>query len=139
LRDRHPGVYRHPKGRTPAVGHRVDLALASVDDLGMGGHVSPLFKFPEHGIDGALGGRTTAVRGAFNGARDLVAVHWARLQHTQNEKLGETHLDEAIPIRAVGVVHGLSAWSLCLRDRKSTRLNSSHDQISYAVFCLKKK
>src|SRR2546421_8003819 len=29
-----------------------------------------------------------------------------------------------------GVVH---------RDRKSTRLNSSHDQISYAVFCLEKK
>src|SRR2546428_9647462 len=26
-----------------------------------------------------------------------------------------------------------------VRDRKSTRLNSSHDQISYAVFCLKKK
>src|SRR6266478_2779661 len=27
----------------------------------------------------------------------------------------------------------------CWRDRKSTRLNSSHSQISYAVFCLKKK
>src|SRR2546430_11508929 len=26
-----------------------------------------------------------------------------------------------------------------LSDRKSTRLNSSHSQISYAVFCLKKK
>src|SRR5712664_341225 len=26
-----------------------------------------------------------------------------------------------------------------VRDRKSTRLNSSHDQISYAFFCLKKK
>src|SRR2546421_4635980 len=26
-----------------------------------------------------------------------------------------------------------------VQDRKSTRLNSSHDQISYAVFCLKKK
>src|SRR2546430_4547786 len=26
-----------------------------------------------------------------------------------------------------------------LADRKSTRLNSSHSQISYAVFCLKKK
>src|SRR2546430_7796666 len=26
-----------------------------------------------------------------------------------------------------------------LTDRKSTRLNSSHSQISYAVFCLKKK
>src|SRR3989440_2400390 len=29
--------------------------------------------------------------------------------------------------------------SLQWSDRKSTRLNSSHDQISYAVFCLKKK
>src|SRR2546430_4221056 len=28
---------------------------------------------------------------------------------------------------------------LMTRDRKSTRLNSSHSQISYAVFCLKKK
>src|SRR5258708_11032289 len=27
----------------------------------------------------------------------------------------------------------------CVRDRKSTRLNSSHQIISYAVFCLKKK
>src|SRR5438270_8819390 len=29
--------------------------------------------------------------------------------------------------------------SAALADRKSTRLNSSHSQISYAVFCLKKK
>src|SRR5438270_2018234 len=29
--------------------------------------------------------------------------------------------------------------NLLIRDRKSTRLNSSHSQISYAVFCLKKK
>src|SRR5258707_3897469 len=28
---------------------------------------------------------------------------------------------------------------IALRDRKSTRLNSSHANISYAVFCLKKK
>src|SRR5699024_12138729 len=28
---------------------------------------------------------------------------------------------------------------ICARDRKSTRLNSSHVSISYAVFCLKKK
>src|SRR2546430_7588354 len=32
----------------------------------------------------------------------------------------------------------LASQSL-LEDRKSTRLNSSHSQISYAVFCLKKK
>src|SRR3989440_3363598 len=34
---------------------------------------------------------------------------------------------------------GSSARRMGDRDRKSTRLNSSHDQISYAVFCLKKK
>src|SRR5256885_14705514 len=36
---------------------------------------------------------------------------------------------------------GLTAWYVRLtrRDRKSTRLNSSHLVISYAVFCLKKK
>src|SRR5206468_11058999 len=31
------------------------------------------------------------------------------------------------------------AGATVMLDRKSTRLNSSHDQISYAVFCLKKK
>src|SRR2546427_3281876 len=30
-------------------------------------------------------------------------------------------------------------WHVTPADRKSTRLNSSHSQISYAVFCLKKK
>src|SRR2546427_9142693 len=30
-----------------------------------------------------------------------------------------------------------AGWIERLRDRKSTRLNSSHSQISYAVFCLK--
>src|SRR5204863_3331109 len=35
-----------------------------------------------------------------------------------------------------GVLLLRSSWS---RDRKSTRLNSSHVEISYAVFCLKKK
>src|SRR5438874_9803608 len=29
--------------------------------------------------------------------------------------------------------------AVCITDRKSTRLNSSHVEISYAVFCLKKK
>src|SRR2546428_4171333 len=49
--------------------------------------------------------------------------------------------------RARLVAHGLAVEAQLddvvaldqLRDRKSTRLNSSHDQISYAVFCLKKK
>src|SRR3712207_7392523 len=57
------------------------------------------------------------------------------------------------PIRVDTVVSGLEhPWALAFlpdglilvterpgRDRKSTRLNSSHANISYAVFCLKKK
>src|SRR3989337_4027918 len=35
--------------------------------------------------------------------------------------------------------YALSTFSPDLKDRKSTRLNSSHGSISYAVFCLKKK
>src|SRR2546430_12611444 len=38
-----------------------------------------------------------------------------------------------------GIRHGSGAEDEEPRDRKSTRLNSSHSQISYAVFCLKKK
>src|SRR5436190_16982573 len=44
---------------------------------------------------------------------------------------------------AAGYVHQLDQRArdlrLLVRDRKSTRLNSSHTVISYAVFCLKKK
>src|SRR3712207_8930171 len=32
-----------------------------------------------------------------------------------------------------------TSWGIASGDRKSTRLNSSHANISYAVFCLKKK
>src|SRR3712207_8763103 len=41
----------------------------------------------------------------------------------------------------VGPAGGLAALEhlMQVRDRKSTRLNSSHANISYAVFCLKKK
>ena len=42
------------------------------------------------------------------------------------------------PFRAVSRTYEIS-WSKNVRDRKSTRLNSSHKPISYAVFCLKKK
>src|SRR5436190_13943920 len=38
-----------------------------------------------------------------------------------------------------GAAAGGARHSAALRDRKSTRLNSSHTVISYAVFCLKKK
>src|SRR2546427_5278739 len=41
-------------------------------------------------------------------------------------------------VRGTGLAASMSKY-LIERDRKSTRLNSSHSQISYAVFCLKKK
>src|SRR5579859_8209334 len=55
-------------------------------------------------------------------------------------------LHDALPILGQGTLE-VTDRELCLvtgargvgGDRKSTRLNSSHSQISYAVFCLKKK
>src|SRR3712207_8878764 len=44
----------------------------------------------------------------------------------------------AEPLRRAGATVGESPEEV-FRDRKSTRLNSSHANISYAVFCLKKK
>src|SRR5690348_17977775 len=68
-----------------------------------------------------------------------------RLPHVSREELlgavqvvGREHLDHALE-RGRGVILASSHignWEL---DRKSTRLNSSHPSISYAVFCLKKK
>src|SRR5207245_10688640 len=49
-----------------------------------------------------------------------------------------------LPVELPGYKVWLRAWQVQVgrepaRDRKSTRLNSSHGSISYAVFCLKKK
>src|SRR2546427_6357381 len=52
----------------------------------------------------------------------------------------EVELNPRLDINDVYVFPGSSSDRLVLvQDRKSTRLNSSHSQISYAVFCLKKK
>src|SRR5207245_7923840 len=67
-------------------------------------------------------------------------VEAARVQET----VATARFKKAAPYR-VGVAAGYlsNSWVVfCLqhiRDRKSTRLNSSHGSISYAVFCLKKK
>src|SRR5438045_5876636 len=44
------------------------------------------------------------------------------------------HLPASTPVQRSNCIHAAGR-----RDRKSTRLNSSHLGISYAVFCLKKK
>src|SRR5438445_12966608 len=59
-------------------------------------------------------------------------------------------LHDALPIYSIDALERFDAFILVLeavaiasrtrmKDRKSTRLNSSHANISYAVFCLKKK
>src|SRR5256886_13657944 len=48
-------------------------------------------------------------------------------------------LDEAVDHRHAETGSDPQGFGREERDRKSTRLNSSHSQISYAVFCLKKK
>src|SRR3989449_7032520 len=53
--------------------------------------------------------------------------------------LGEEAEDRTRELRVVGLHVRVDPVEVHARDRKSTRLNSSHGYISYAVFCLKKK
>src|SRR3712207_8669157 len=52
-----------------------------------------------------------------------------------------SHLDRAAARARIShrLCHGQGAGAVAAVDRKSTRLNSSHANISYAVFCLKQK
>src|SRR5690625_7918626 len=68
--------------------------------------------------------------------------------HTATIEIYTLSLHDALPISrvamavAVGTAFGLAGalfQTVLRKDRKSTRLNSSHVAISYAVFCLKKK
>src|SRR2546430_10856869 len=78
-----------------------------------------LFRSGADGFDGAGGGLAQEVLDLGEGLLDRVQV---RRVFRQEEELGTGGADEK-----------------AFADRKSTRLNSSHSQISYAVFCLKKK
>src|SRR5438874_6936506 len=56
------------------------------------------------------------------------------------EAVLRARIGEHLVSHAVGLEGGLECQPREIReDRKSTRLNSSHVEISYAVFCLKKK
>src|SRR5699024_11321365 len=79
---------------------------------------------------------------------DRLASQWAEIEKKQAKGASSPVLVKGEPELATRVVRdifnedfselvisGETAW----KDRKSTRLNSSHVSISYAVFCLKKK
>src|SRR2546430_4847062 len=59
---------------------------------------------------------------------------FAALQLDQHEAAAQL-----LPVQAELNLAALQLLQRIEQDRKSTRLNSSHSQISYAVFCLKKK
>src|SRR2546427_9545074 len=70
------------------------------------------------------------------------------LAHETNRAMAACRGAWGVYVQADEVLHEVGAaalrekireWDGEARDRKSTRLNSSHSQISYAVFCLKKK
>src|SRR3712207_8401132 len=76
----------------------------------------------------------------FRSAGELVRA--ARAEPDQVHA-GQRQLDGLGDVRAAAPAHRQAVADVLghgqVRDRKSTRLNSSHANISYAVFCLKKK
>src|SRR5215471_18766677 len=100
--------------------------LAAADPAAMAaGEQARLLRGLEQGD--AIG---TAARAAVLGAFTAGQGHAADAAYTARAWL----------IHHTGVTRGAAAGHVAwARDRKSTRLNSSHVEISYAVFCLKKK
>src|SRR6266536_6012041 len=99
-------------------------------------------------LDGLLGtARLVTVTGPGGVGKTRVALRAAAKGRGQFAdgvclaELGELHDPDLLP-HTVATCLGLpgqEAGSQADADRKSTRLNSSHEWISYAVFCLKKK
>src|SRR5689334_24337671 len=56
-----------------------------------------------------------------------------------NLNFGQLQIGQSTTLNAAIGNVGIQALNWKAEDRKSTRLNSSHSSISYAVFCLKKK
>src|SRR2546427_699113 len=92
--------------------------------------------------------RAVSFTGSNEVGSELYAQGARRMKKCQCEMGGKNPLvilaDADLPLAVESSVFGAfaSTGQRCTatsRDRKSTRLNSSHSQISYAVFCLKKK
>src|SRR2546430_6453398 len=80
----------------------------------------------------------------FRSGGDVLGLRRAvtRFRLHRNRQLdGKAHRTLHVRIAAASPLLGQAAdfGEVEIGDRKSTRLNSSHSQISYAVFCLKKK
>src|SRR5207244_12166208 len=88
---------------------------------------------------------TTLFRSAVQVRRQRRGAHDAHPPRARQRDLGAAHVRAAVhrrqpaeQLEATEVAED-DEIELAVGDRKSTRLNSSHQIISYAVFCLKKK
>src|SRR3712207_7094763 len=66
-----------------------------------------------------------------------ITISLRRTEPRSQRKDVVTYSVDVVSLDQPGIVHHLAGFFSS--DRKSTRLNSSHANISYAVFCLKKK
>src|SRR6266511_5245490 len=72
----------------------------------------------------------------------LYSLYFFFFNDTATTEIYTLSLHDALPIwtwRCGSAMPAPGSRTSCRSDRKSTRLNSSHVKISYAVFCLKKK
>src|SRR5690606_38806150 len=76
--------------------------------------------------------------GAYENATKLSDFAGAKIT-AQLNTFHYTVIDQITGVNKQTAMDNFSAMRVALEDRKSTRLNSSHVKISYAVFCLKKK
>src|SRR5256885_6216952 len=81
---------------------------------------------------------TTLFRSACEGLKPVVAIYSTFLQRGYDQLIHDVALQKLPVVFALDRA-GLVGADGATQDRKSTRLNSSHLVISYAVFCLKKK
>src|SRR3712207_7118640 len=82
---------------------------------------------------------TTLFRSDAGGALPVAQVLGGAGSSAGQSVSGTARVSEVISDRGFWVDENGERLFVVLEDRKSTRLNSSHANISYAVFCLKKK
>src|SRR5690606_8543317 len=101
--------------------------------------IRPTSRYPQYRCDRASRGQAREFRGlrigspcAINGTR---AAKFRSAESRHDRYMIRRLLQSARLLEDIDAVQAIRR----LGDRKSTRLNSSHVKISYAVFCLKKK
>src|SRR3712207_8777848 len=79
--------------------------------------------------------RSTEASGRTNEATSQLRQDFGLVDDANVEEIGPTFGESVANSAGIAIIASL----IVISDRKSTRLNSSHANISYAVFCLKKK